>query len=91
MNKTFVISTEFPDKWDYRALVQGKKYSPYSCIKFEIALGEDLSRSKKRSLNLSLPPLTPHLINEKQKAHAQHIWMIAALSVASGIMACAGT
>ena len=24
MNKTFVISTEFPDKWDYRALVQGK-------------------------------------------------------------------
>jgi len=72
MNKTYVISTNYPDKWDYRALVQ--------------ALGEDLSRSKKRSLNLSLPPLTPHLINEKQKAHAQHIWMIAALSVASGLM-----
>jgi len=71
-SKTFVISTVYPDKWDFRALVQ--------------ALGEDLSRSKKRSLNLSLPPLTPHLINEKQKAHAQHIWMISALSVASGII-----
>jgi len=71
-SRTFVISTVYPDKWDFRALVQ--------------ALGEDLSRSKKRSLNLSLPPLTPHLINEKQKAHAQNIWMISALSVASGII-----
>jgi len=71
-SKTFVISTVYPDKWDFRALVQ--------------ALGEDLSRTKKRSLNLSLPPLTPHLISEKQKAHAQHIWMISALSVASGLM-----
>lgn len=71
-SKTFVISTVYPDKWDFRALVQ--------------ALGEDLSRTKKRSLNLSLPPLTPHLISEKQKAHAQHIWMISALSVASGII-----
>ena len=23
MNKTYVISTNYPDKWDYRALVQG--------------------------------------------------------------------
>ena len=24
MNKTYVISTNYPDKWDYRALVQGR-------------------------------------------------------------------
>ena len=25
-SKTFVISTVYPDKWDFRALVQGKHY-----------------------------------------------------------------
>ena len=29
LNKTFVISTTYPDKWDYRALVQGLFFSWY--------------------------------------------------------------
>lgn len=70
--KAFAVSTIKKDKWDFRALLQ--------------ALGEELPRNKRRSLNLCLPPLTPHIINEKQKAHAQRIWMISALSVASGVM-----
>jgi len=68
--KAFAVSAMNKDKWDFRALLQ--------------ALGEELPRNKRRSLNLCLPPLTPHIINEKQKAHAQRIWMISALSVASG-------
>jgi predicted GTPase len=68
--KAFAVSAVNKDKWDFRALLQ--------------ALGEELPRNKRRSLNLCLPPLTPHIINEKQKAHAQRIWMISALSVASG-------
>jgi hypothetical protein len=35
-------------------------------------------------LNICLPALTPHIIHEKQKAHAARIWMVAAISVASG-------
>merc|ERR1712130_390359 len=68
--KAFAVSALNKDKWDFRALLQ--------------ALGEELPRNKRRSLNLCLSPLTPHIINEKQKAHAQRIWMISALSVASG-------
>lgn len=67
----FAVSSFFKDKWDFKRLVQ--------------ALGEEMPRNKRRSLNLCLPPLTPHIIYEKQKAHAQRIWMIAALSVASGM------
>jgi len=71
--KAFAVSAVYKDKWDFRALIQ--------------ALGDELPRSKRRSLNLCLPPLTPHIINEKQKAHAARIWMISALSVASGMPA----
>lgn len=70
--KAYVVSARNKDKWDFRALVQ--------------ALGDELPKNKRRSLNICLPALTPHIIHEKQKAHAARIWMVAAISVASGVM-----
>jgi len=70
--RSYVVSARNKDKWDFRALVQ--------------ALGDELPKNKRRSLNICLPALTPHIIHEKQKAHAARIWMVAAISVASGVM-----